>query len=104
MPVVPLTVTQVEDIVGYLKARIAEVDKTSGLRPARDYDLKKLLTGNAELGKAYFNGAGQCATCHSPPGDLKGIGRRRIGPRSTATTPASASVRSSRSTRPTSGH
>lgn len=73
MPVVPLTPTQVADIVGYLKARVAEVDKTSGLRPARDYDLKKLLTGNAELGKAYFNGTGQCATCHSPAGDLKGI-------------------------------
>jgi cytochrome c oxidase cbb3-type subunit 3 len=73
MPVIPLTAAQIADIVGYLKARVAEVDKTSGLRPARDYDLKKLLTGNAELGKAYFNGPGQCATCHSPTGDLKGI-------------------------------
>jgi len=73
MPVIPLTATQIADIVGYLKARVAEVDKTSGLRPSRDYDLKKLLTGNAELGRAYFNGAGQCATCHSPTGDLKGI-------------------------------
>jgi cytochrome c oxidase cbb3-type subunit 3 len=73
MPVIPLTATQIADIVGYLKARVAEVDKTSGLRPSREYDLKKLLTGNAELGKAYFNGAGQCATCHSPTGDLKGI-------------------------------
>jgi len=76
MPVLPLTAAQIADIVGYLKARVAEVDKTSGLRPARDYDLKKLLTGNAELGKAYFNGAGQCATCHSPAGDLKGIATR----------------------------
>ncbi len=76
MPVIPLTATQIADIVGYLKARVAEVDKTSGLRPASDYDLKKLLTGNAELGKAYFNGAGQCATCHSPVGDLKGIATR----------------------------
>jgi cytochrome c oxidase cbb3-type subunit III len=73
MPVIPLTATQIADIVAYLKARVAEVDKTSGLRPSRDYDLKKLLTGNAELGKAYFNGPGQCATCHSPTGDLKGI-------------------------------
>jgi cytochrome c oxidase cbb3-type subunit 3 len=76
MPVLPLTSAQIADIVGYLKARVAEVDKTSGLRPARDYDLKKLLTGNAELGKAYFNGPGQCATCHSPAGDLKGIATR----------------------------
>ncbi len=73
MPVVPLTAAQVADIVAYLKARIAEVDLTSGRRPARDYDLKKLLTGNADRGKAYFNGAGQCATCHSATGDLKGV-------------------------------
>ncbi len=76
MPVIPLTATQVADIVGYLKARVAEVDKTSGLRPSRDYDVEKLLTGNAELGKVYFNGAGQCATCHSATGDLKGIGMK----------------------------
>jgi cytochrome c oxidase cbb3-type subunit 3 len=73
MPIVALSPAQIADIVAYLKARIAEVDKTSGLRPSRDYDLKKLLTGDAERGKAYFNGAGQCATCHSPAGDLKGI-------------------------------
>jgi cytochrome c oxidase cbb3-type subunit III len=73
MPVIPLTSTQIADIVGYLKARVAEVDKTSGLRPSRDYDLKKLLTGNAQLGETYFNGPGQCATCHSPTGDLKGV-------------------------------
>jgi len=73
MPVVPLTPAQVADIVAYLKARIAEVDLTSGRRPSRDYDLKQLLTGNADRGKAYFNGAGQCATCHSATGDLKGV-------------------------------
>lgn len=73
MPVVPLTAAETADIVSYLKARMAEVDLTSGRRPSADYDVKKLLTGNAERGKAYFNGAGQCATCHSPTGDLKGI-------------------------------
>ena len=52
MPAVPLTPAQVADIVAYLKARIAEVDRTSGRRPSRDYDLKKLLTGNADRGKA----------------------------------------------------
>ena len=76
MPALPLTSAQIADIVAYLKARVAEVDKTSGLRPARDYDLKKLLTGDAELGRAYFNGPGQCASCHSPTGDLKGIATR----------------------------
>src|SRR4029079_3741230 len=76
MPVVPLTPAQVTDIVAYLKARIAEVDLTSGRRPSRDYDLKKLLTGNADRGKAYFDGPGQCATCHSTTGDLKGVARQ----------------------------
>src|SRR5262245_33697097 len=72
MPVIPLTATQIADIVGYLKARVADVDKTSGLRPSRDYDLKKLLTGNAELGKADFNGPAQCATGQSQAGHPKG--------------------------------
>ena len=35
-----------------------------------------MLTGNAEAGRAYFNGAGKCSTCHSPTGDLAGIATR----------------------------
>jgi hypothetical protein len=35
-----------------------------------------VLTGNAEAGRAYFSGAGQCSTCHSPTGDLAGVGRK----------------------------
>jgi len=34
------------------------------------------LVGNAKAGEAYFNGAGRCSTCHSPAGDLKGIGSK----------------------------
>jgi len=36
----------------------------------------KLLTGNAEAGKAFFNGAGGCAACHSVTCDLAGIARK----------------------------
>ena len=39
------------------------------------------MTGNAAAGEAYFNGAGGCSRCHSPAGDLKGIGSRYDGPR-----------------------
>lgn len=35
-----------------------------------------IVTGNAEAGKAYFNGAGKCSTCHSVTGDLAGIGSK----------------------------
>jgi cytochrome c oxidase cbb3-type subunit 3 len=39
----------------------------------RTVDLADLQTGNAEAGMRYFNGAGGCAKCHSPSGDLAGI-------------------------------
>jgi mono/diheme cytochrome c family protein len=35
-----------------------------------------VLTGNVEAGRTYFNGAGQCVSCHSPSGDLAGIASR----------------------------
>ena len=75
MPAIPLTPAQIEDIVVYLHSRVAESDRTSAGRPA-DFDLKLLLTGNAEEGRAYFNGAGGCSKCHSPSGDLAGIARK----------------------------
>jgi len=42
-------------------------------------DVSDLQTGNAEAGKQYFDGAGGCATCHSPTGDLAGIASRYQG-------------------------
>jgi cytochrome c oxidase cbb3-type subunit 3 len=42
-------------------------------------DVADLQTGNVEAGKQYFNGAGGCATCHSPTGDLAGIASRHQG-------------------------
>lgn len=74
MPPIPLRPAQISDIAGYLHLRLAEADQISSHRPSRDYEAKKLLTGNASLGKAYF--AGACAGCHSPSGDLSGIATR----------------------------
>jgi cytochrome c oxidase cbb3-type subunit 3 len=42
-------------------------------------DVSDLQSGNAEAGKQYFVGAGGCATCHSPTGDLAGIASRYKG-------------------------
>ena len=42
-------------------------------------DASDLQTGNAAAGKQYFEGAGGCATCHSPTGDLAGIASRYRG-------------------------
>jgi cytochrome c oxidase cbb3-type subunit 3 len=62
---------QLADIVAFLHNQ-AELARHSAHVPG-DYPLRKLLTGNADAGKAFFFGAGGCAECHSVTGDLKGI-------------------------------
>ena len=71
MPAMPVTDQQVLDIAAYLHARAAEALNSAGI-PSM-YPMEKLLTGDPEAGKAYFNGAGGCNTCHSPTGDLATI-------------------------------
>jgi cytochrome c2 len=39
-----------------------------------------VLTGNAQAGAAYFNGAGGCTSCHSASGDLAGIASKYDAP------------------------
>ena len=74
MPAMPLTDQQVLDIASYLHARAAEA-LNSGDVPSK-YPLEKLLTGNSEAGKAFFNGTGGCKNCHSPTGDLAAVGTK----------------------------
>jgi cytochrome c oxidase cbb3-type subunit 3 len=71
MPAMALTEQQVLDIAAYLHGRAAEALSSAGV-PSK-YPLEKLLTGNADAGKTYFNGAGGCKSCHSPLGDLAAI-------------------------------
>jgi len=40
----------------------------------------EVLVGDAKAGEQYFNGAGGCAKCHSPTGDLKGVGAKYDAP------------------------
>jgi len=65
---------QVADIGAFLHARADESLHSSQV--PGDYPLAKLLTGNAAAGKAYFEGPGQCGTCHSVTGDLAHVGSR----------------------------
>jgi cytochrome c oxidase cbb3-type subunit 3 len=64
----------VTEIADYLHARAAEAVKSA--RVPKEYPVEKLLTGNAEAGKTYFNGAGGCKNCHSPSGDLATVARK----------------------------
>lgn len=75
MPPIQLSQTQVADIVTFLGSRIAASDLRSANGPIHG-SADKLLTGNAEAGKAFFTGAGGCSGCHSPTGDLEGIARK----------------------------
>ncbi len=65
---------RISDIISFLHHQA-----TAALRSARvpsDYPVKKLLTGNAAAGKAFFDGSGGCSHCHSVTGDLAGIATR----------------------------
>jgi cytochrome c oxidase cbb3-type subunit 3 len=72
MPAFPLTDIQIREIADYLhsEAKLAS-SVTQGI--AAEYPLANLLIGNADAGRAYFNGKGKCAGCHSPSGDLAHI-------------------------------
>jgi cytochrome c oxidase cbb3-type subunit III len=74
MPAMPLTDAQVSDITAFLHARAAAAISSNGVPSA--YPVEKLLTGNADAGKAFFNGAGGCNNCHSPTADLSGVARK----------------------------
>jgi cytochrome c oxidase cbb3-type subunit 3 len=74
MPAMPLTDAQVSDVAAFLHARAAEALSSSGLPSV--YSAEKLLTGNADAGKEFFNGAGGCNGCHSPTGDLAKVAQK----------------------------
>lgn len=72
MPAFPaLTEVQLADLAEFLHMEI-ELAANRGT-----YQVKNIVTGNANAGEAYFNGPGKCNTCHSVTGDLQHIGTKR---------------------------
>jgi mono/diheme cytochrome c family protein len=74
-PAIPVTAAEVADMSTFLHREITYAAERT------NYQLQYVMTGNAAAGEAYFKGAGGCGRCHSPTGDLKGIGARNDGPR-----------------------
>ena len=66
-----LTDAQVTDLSHFLWDRI-----NGTLRGSPEFDVKDVLAGDPAAGRAYFDGDGGCAACHSPAGDLAGYGSR----------------------------
>ncbi len=66
-----ITEDEIAKISNFLKS---QVEATA--RNRNPNEPPNVLTGNAEAGRVYFNGAGGCGGCHSVTGDLAGIGAR----------------------------
>jgi cytochrome c oxidase cbb3-type subunit 3 len=64
-------------IVAFLHTQMDKFAELGGGR--RSVEPADLATGNAAAGRQYFQGAGKCASCHSPTGDLAGIGKKYQG-------------------------
>ncbi len=81
MPKFDLADEEVASLVAFIHTRQALMHGGEGVKLGgrRGVEVADLQTGNAEAGRAYFNGAGGCAKCHSPTGDLAGVASRLKG-------------------------
>jgi cytochrome c oxidase cbb3-type subunit 3 len=70
-PSANLTMEQVVDLSHFLRQRVNDT-----LRGSPIFEPQNVLTGDPKAGEVYFNGEGKCDSCHSPTGDLAGIGKR----------------------------
>src|ERR1700688_4132480 len=65
MPAIHLTAEQIKDVSAFLRGRQqAAIDRGA-------YAIQDIVTGDAAKGQAYFGA--NCASCHSPTGDLAGV-------------------------------
>jgi cytochrome c oxidase cbb3-type subunit 3 len=77
MPHFDFTDLQIAGLAAFIHTQqTASLTKKGG---RKGVDASDLQTGNVEAGKRYFEGAGGCAACHSPAGDLAGISSRHQG-------------------------
>lgn len=73
MPAFSFSEAQIQELAAFLHQEIKADATIFYTNSTANYSLEKLLVGNAEAGKAYFDGAGKCRRCHSPSGDLAHI-------------------------------
>lgn len=62
-----LTEAEIFDLAEFLHQRVEQAANRFG------YKIQNIVTGDANAGQEFFNGAGHCSTCHSPTGDLAHI-------------------------------
>jgi len=80
MPPFDRTDQQIASLVAFIHTRQqSALDANAPKGGRKGVDPADLQTGNVQAGKQYFEGAGGCATCHSPTGDLAGVATRYKG-------------------------
>jgi cytochrome c oxidase cbb3-type subunit III len=70
MPAFDMPRAQVSDLAAFLHSAIYLNSNR------RLYKILDIVVGDAKAGQTYFNGAGRCGSCHSPTGDLRGVGTK----------------------------
>lgn len=77
MPRFTVSNEELANLVAFIHTQKAKAEAQVGGR--RGVDTEDLKTGDAARGRAFFNGAGKCSTCHSPTGDLAGVASKYQG-------------------------
>ena len=77
MPPFSFSAQQIAGLAAFIHTQRNHMLADKGGR--KGVDISDLQTGSADAGKQYFNGAGGCASCHSPTGDLDGLASRYEG-------------------------
>jgi len=77
MPRFNLAELDVAALVAFIHDQKTKSETQKGGR--RGVDPEDLQSGDAQAGKAYFDGPGNCTSCHSPTGNLAGIASRLKG-------------------------
>jgi len=77
MPAYDLPAEEMNSLVAFIHTQMDKFAALGGGR--RTVEPGDLMTGSADAGRAWFNGAGKCSSCHSATGDLAGIAMRYQG-------------------------
>jgi len=77
MPAIDVNAADTNAIIAYIHSQKTKMEALGGGR--RSVEVAQLQVGNAEAGRTYFSGAGNCSKCHSATGDLAGLATRFQG-------------------------
>jgi cytochrome c oxidase cbb3-type subunit 3 len=77
MPPLPVAVDDIKAIAAFIHSLQAQGSTQGGPPPGPEQTLN-ILVGDATKGATFF--AANCASCHSPTGDLQGVASRVSGP------------------------